>query len=54
MDPRIIDLKSTTFSGRRLNRRQIADIAENADNRIMPRSRPGALIPRAFLPPLSA
>ena len=26
MDPRIADLKSTTFSGRRLTRRQIADI----------------------------
>ena len=26
MDPRITDLKSTTFSGRRLTRRQIADI----------------------------
>ena len=28
MDQRIIDLKSTTFSGRRVNRRQIADIQE--------------------------
>ncbi len=28
MDPRITDLKSTTFSGRRVNRRQIADIQE--------------------------
>ena len=26
MDPRIADLKSTTFSGRRLTRRQIADV----------------------------
>ena len=28
MDQRIIDLKSTTFSGRRVNRQQIADIQE--------------------------
>ncbi len=28
MDRRIIDLKPTTFSGRRVNRRQIADIQE--------------------------
>ena len=26
MDPRIADLKSTTFSGRRLTRRQIAEV----------------------------
>ena len=31
MDQRIIDLKSTTFSGRRLNRRQIADIQETVE-----------------------
>ena len=28
MDPRIAALKSTTFSGRRLTRKQIADIRE--------------------------
>ena len=28
MDPRITELRSTTFSGRRVNRRQIADIQE--------------------------
>ncbi len=28
MDRRIIDLKSTTFPGRRVNRHQIADIQE--------------------------
>ncbi len=28
MDPRITDLRSTTFSGRRLTRRQIADVQE--------------------------
>lgn len=31
MDQRIIDLKSTTFSGRRLNRQQIADIQETVE-----------------------
>ncbi len=31
MDQRIIDLKSTTFSGRRLNRRQIADVQETVE-----------------------
>ncbi|MCY4242748.1 MAG: hypothetical protein OXD36_13525 [Rhodobacter sp.] len=31
MDPRITDLKSTTFSGRRLTRRQIADIQETVE-----------------------
>ncbi|MCY4242813.1 MAG: hypothetical protein OXD36_13865 [Rhodobacter sp.] len=28
MDPRITNLKSTTFSGRRVNRQRIADIQE--------------------------
>ena len=31
MDQRIIDLESTTFSGRRLNRQQIADIQETVE-----------------------
>ena len=31
MDQRIIDLESTTFSGRRLNRRQIAAIQETVE-----------------------
>ena len=31
MDQRIIDLTSTTFSGRRLNRQQIADIQETVE-----------------------
>ena len=31
MDQRIVDLKSTTFSGRRLTRRQIADIQETVE-----------------------
>ncbi len=31
MDQRIIDLKSTTFSGRRLNRQQIADVQETVE-----------------------
>ena len=31
MDPRIAALKSTTFLGRRLTRRQIADIRETVE-----------------------
>ena len=31
MDQRIVDLKSTTFSGRRLTRRQIADVKETVE-----------------------